>query len=402
MSLASSRISIWWRRLAVPVVALLLIALLGASPFVRTASAQDDLVSQISSKRWIVIDADTGEIFAQHKADDQVAIASLTKIYTTIQALEMASLDTQITTNESDLFDQNSTQVGFGPGETFSLEDLLYGMLLPSGNDAAHAVARALGMQTGDTDEQAVAHFVALENQRIADMGLTETHLVNPHGLGVPGHHSSAHDLAAFTRYALKFPEFVKIIGTAEHTTANGYYFTNTNKLLAEDNELVGGKTGYDDDAGYCLVEVAKRGNDTMISVTLDGVAPDVWYQDNVTLLDYAFTQKAARVAKHGAIGPTLDYRDPDAAIIEANATPGGSFGPAATTQALASPTALAPGLTPFPTATAVVVPATPSSSGGSSTGKIIAALAVVVLVVVASAIGSGWRPPGMGPKPPV
>ena len=380
---------------------MLLIVLLGSAPFARQVSAQDDLVSQISSKRWIVIDADTGEIFAQHKADDQVAIASLTKIYTTIQALEMASLDTQITTNESDLFDQNSTQVGFGPGETFSLEDLLYGMLLPSGNDAAHAVARALGMQKGDSDEQAVAHFVALENQRIADMGLKETHLVNPHGLGVPGHHSSAHDLAAFTRYALKFPEFVKIIGTAAHTTANGYSFTNTNKLLSEDNELVGGKTGYDDDAGYCLIEVAKRGSDTMISVTLDGVAPDVWYQDNVTLLDYAFTQKAARVAKHGAIGQTLDYRDPDAAIIEANATPGGSFGPTTAAQALASPTPVAPGLTPFPTAT-TVAPATSSSSGGSSTGKIIAALAVVVLVVIASAIGSGWRPPGMGRKPPI
>lgn len=390
----------WRRRFAIPAVMALLVTLLGAAPFSFKASAQDDLVSQISSKRWIVIDADTGEIFAQHNADQQVAIASLTKIYTTIQALEMAPLDTKIVTNESDLFDQNSTQVGFGPGETFSMEDLLYGMLLPSGNDAAHAVARVLGMQPGDTDAQAVAHFVALENQRIADMGLTETHLVNPHGLGVPGHHSTAHDLAAFTRYALKFPEFVKIIGTLSHTTANGYSFSNTNKLLAEDSELVGGKTGYDDDSGYCLVEVAKRGHDTMISVTLDGVAPDVWYQDNVTLLDYAFTQKAARIAKHGAIGPTLDYRDPDAAIVEANATPGGSFGPESTAAPNASPTTPKLGPTPFPTAAAAVA-ATPKSGGGSSAGKILAALAVVVLVVAASAIGSGWRPPGFGPKPP-
>lgn len=367
---------------------------IGAVLVAPPASAQDDLASQISAKRWIVIDADTGEIFAQHNADQEVAIASLTKIYTTIQALEMAPLDTKILTNESDLFDANSTQVGFGPGETFSMEDLLYGMLLPSGNDAAHAIARVLGMQTGDTDAQAVAHFVSLENARIASMGLNETHLVNPHGLGVPGHHSSAHDLAAFTRYALKFPTFVKIIGTESYTTANGYSFNNTNKLLAEDTELVGGKTGYDDDSGYCLVEVAKRGKDTMISVTLDGVAPDVWYEDNVILLDYAFKQKAARVAKGGAIGPTLDYRDPDAAAIEANATPGAGFGaaPAATTATISALP------TPYSTPPAVA-PATPTSSGGSSAEKIIAVIAVVVLVVVASAIGGGWRPPGTSSK---
>jgi D-alanyl-D-alanine carboxypeptidase (penicillin-binding protein 5/6) len=367
----------------------------------RGAAAQDDLASQISSQRWIVIDADTGEVFAQHKADDEVAIASLTKIYTTIQALEMASLDTQITTNESDLFDANSTQVGFGPGETFSMEDLLYGMLLPSGNDAAHAVARALGMQPGDTDAQAVAHFVALENQRITDMGLTETHLVNPHGLGVPGHHSSAHDLAVFTRYALKFPEFVKIFGTASYTTANGYSFSNTNKLLSEDSELLGGKTGYDDDAGYCLVEVAQRDGSTMISVTLDGVAPDVWYQDNVTLLDYAFNQKAARIAKNGAIGTAVSYRDPDAVALENNATPGGAFGAEPTGTPASEPTAKAPNLTPFPDATPVVA-SSPGDSGGGSAGKILAVLAVVALVVIASALGSGWRPRGRnGPAPP-
>jgi D-alanyl-D-alanine carboxypeptidase len=311
----------------------------------------------------------------------------------------MAAIDTPITTNESDLFDANSTQVGFGPGETFSMEDLIYGMLLPSGNDAAHAVARVLGMQPGDTDAQAVAHFVALENQRITDMGLTETHLVNPHGLGVPGHYSSAHDLAVFTRYALKFPEFVKVFGTFSHTTANGYSFNTTNKLLSEDSELLGGKTGYDDDAGYCLVEVARRDGNTMISVTLDGVAPDVWYQDNVTLLDYAFTQKAARIAKNGAIGTAVTYRDPDAVVLENNATPGGAFGAAPAGTPVAAPTIVAPNLTPFPSATAVVA-ATPSDSGGGSAGKLIAVLAVVALVVIASALGSGWRPRG-GSAPP-
>ena len=380
-------------------VAVVLTASFGAAGSRHRVSAQDDLASQISSKRWIVIDADTGEIFAQQNADAEVAIASLTKIFTTVQALEMAPLDTPITTDESDLFDENSTQVGFGPNETFSLEDLLYGMLLPSGNDAAHAVARALGAQTGATGAQSVAHFVDLENQRIATMGLTETHLVNPHGLGVPGHHSSAHDLAAFARYAIKFPEFLKIIGTASYTTANGYSFNNTNKLLSESDELIGGKTGYDDDSGYCLVEVFRRGDSTMITVTLDGVAPDVWYEDNVILADYAFTQKAARIADGKPIGATLNYRDPDAAMLQTNATPGGGFGAAPATAPASTVNPIAPDLTPSPTSTSALAKAD-DSSGGSG-GKIIAVLAVVALVVAASVLGGGWRPRGRSGSPP-
>jgi len=398
LSAAAFRSTSWWAKVNALVVALILLSSFGDFGLAQPVAAQSDLASQISSKRWIVIDAATGEIFAQQNADAEVAIASLTKIFTTITALSLAPLNTQMTTNASDLFDANSTQVGFGPGETFSMEDLLYGMLLPSGNDAAHAVARNLGKQPGDTDEGAVTRFVNLMNARIAAMGLTETHLVNPHGLGVPGHHSSAHDLATFTRYALNFPEFAKIIGTATYTTANGYSFNNTNKLLSEDGELVGGKTGYDDDAGYCLVEVAKRDGSTMISVTLDGVAPDVWYQDNVTLFDYAFSQKAARIAKGAKIGTTLDYRDPDAAMLQVNATPGGSFGAAPTSAVSGAATSSTLNPTPQPTAT--VVPATPSDGGGGSAGKIFAVLAVVALVVIASVLGSGWRPPGFGRKP--
>jgi D-alanyl-D-alanine carboxypeptidase (penicillin-binding protein 5/6) len=296
-------------------------------PF-RRISAQDDLSDQISSRRYIVIDADTGEVFAQKDADAEAAIASLTKIFTTIEAIERAPLDTEITTDDSDLFDSSSTTMGFGPGETFSLEDLLYGMLLPSGNDAAHAIARSLGAEPGDKDpEVSVSRYVGWMNQRIQHLGLKETHLVNPHGLGVPGHHSSAHDLAVFTMYALHYPLFERIIGTSSYD-AGGYEVTNTNKLLNSYDGLIGGKTGYDDDAGWCLIEVARRDGSTMISVTLDGVAPDIWYQDNAILLDYAFEQKAARTAAGDAItNPIVGFRDPDAALIEQIATPGASHG---------------------------------------------------------------------------
>ncbi len=296
---------------------------------VGPAAAQLSELDGISSKRYIVIDADTGEVFVEHNADQEVAMASLTKIFTTIEALERGALTERITTSTSDLFDANSTTMGFGPGETFTLQDLLYGMMLPSGNDAAHAIARALGYQDGDTDQQAVQNFIDEMNQRIQNMGLTRTHLVNPHGWGVDGHYSTARDLATFTMYALNYPVFRQLIGTSEYTTSDGYYYvTNTNKLLNNYSGLIGGKTGYDDDAGYCLIEVATRDGSTMISVTLDGEAPDTWYQDNAILLDYAFEAKSERIAAGKLIsGDVVSYRDPDAALILAQARGGNSIG---------------------------------------------------------------------------
>ncbi|MCO5221142.1 MAG: D-alanyl-D-alanine carboxypeptidase [Thermomicrobiales bacterium] len=294
-------------------------------------SAQVTELSGISSKRYIVVDADTGEVFVEHNADEQVPIASLTKVFTTIEALEIGNLDQQITTSSSDLFGADSTTMGFGPGETFSLQDLLYGMMLPSGNDAAHAIARSLGYQDGASDDEAVDHFMGLINQRVLDMGLTNTHLRNPHGLSEENHYSTARDIATFVMYAMQYPTFQKLIGTSGYSTANGsYYVSNTNKLLNNYVGLIGGKTGYDDEAGYCLIEVATRNGSTMISVTLDGTAPDIWYQDNQILLDYAFQAKADRESAGRQItGNRLSFRDPDAATILAQSRSGNSIGAA-------------------------------------------------------------------------
>jgi len=290
--------------------------------FAPIATAQEVPELQIHSSRYIVIDADTGEVYAQRDADEEVAIASLTKVFTAVQAVNMASLDTPITTNESDLKSADATTMGFGPGETYTLEDMLYGMLLPSGNDAAHAIARSLGYQEGDTDDQAVERFMALMNQRIQNMGLTHTHLVNPDGWGVPGHHSSASDVAAFMQYVTEYPLLVDIMGTRSYTTSNGFItVTNSNKLLNSYGSLVAGKTGYDDDAGWCLVILAKSGDTRMIAVTLDGIAPDDWYDDNRTLLEYGF-QRKAELAQSGTPfnGDVIGFVDPDTAQL-ANAT---------------------------------------------------------------------------------
>lgn len=316
-------------RLPLLVMLTITILVMCFAPATDQASAQEVPELRITSTRYIVIDAATGEVFAQRRADEPVAMASLTKIFTAVEAIEEAPPDATITTTDDDLVGGDATQMGFGPGETFTLQDLLYGMMLPSGNDAARAIARALGGQPGDSAEQAVARFVARVNERVRDMGLTNTTLVNPDGWGVPGHHSSAHDLAVFTMYALRYPRFVEAIGTERYETSGGdYAFRNTNKLLGDFNGLVGGKTGFDEDAGYCLVEVASRNGSTMISVTLDGVAPDDWYDDNRVLLEYAFEQKEGRaVAGLGITGQVVGYRDPDAATIARVATSGASIG---------------------------------------------------------------------------
>lgn len=294
--------------------ALIVLALIAVLLAQRGVIAQEVPELQITSTRYIVLDATTGEVYAQRNANDEVAIASLTKVFTAVQALNMASLDTLITTKPSDLQSAEATTMGFGPGETYTLKDLIYGMLLPSGNDAAYAIARSLGYQEGDSDEEAVERFMALVNQRVKDMGLEHTHLLNPDGWGVPGHYSSASDVAAFMRYATEYPFIVDVMGTRSYTTSNGLLtITNSNRLLNSYGALVAGKTGYDDDAGWCLVTLAESGNAQMIAVTLDGVAPEDWYDDNRVLLDYGFDRRS-ELATSGAVfnGDVVGYVDPD------------------------------------------------------------------------------------------
>jgi serine-type D-Ala-D-Ala carboxypeptidase (penicillin-binding protein 5/6) len=294
-----------------------------------SAMAQEVSELMINSERYIVIDAETGHVFAQRGAHDQVAIASLTKVFTAVQALNMAPLDTPITTKEFDIAHPEATAMGFGPGETYTLEDMLYGMMLPSGNDAAYAVARTLGYRDGDTDEEAVQHFMDLVNQRVQNMGLENTYLLNPDGWGVPGHYSSAADVAAFMQYAMEYPFLVQVMGTLTYTTSNGLMtLANSNKMLNTYAPLLGGKTGYDWDSGWCLVNLAEDGGDRMIAVTLDGVAPDDWYDDNAVLLRYGFEQRRALASSGQAFtGEALSWQYPDAAELASVGTARGTVG---------------------------------------------------------------------------
>jgi serine-type D-Ala-D-Ala carboxypeptidase (penicillin-binding protein 5/6) len=308
---------------------LLILAFLVATVLAPVAtSAQEASQLQITSTHYILIDAETGEVYAQRDARDQVAIASLTKVFTAVQAISMAPLDTPITTDESDLRGADSTTMGFGPGETYTLKDMIYGMLLPSGNDAAHAIARTLGGQPGDSPDEAVQRFMGLLNQRVADMGLENTHLVNPDGWGVEGHYSSAWDVAAFVSYALDYPFLVDVMGTRSYTTSNGWItVSNTNKMMNTYAPLIAGKTGFDNDAGWCLVNVAQSDGSKMIAVTLDGVAPDDWYDDNMVLLDYGFQRKAEIAASGDTFnGDIVSFTNPGASELARAGKPGANL----------------------------------------------------------------------------
>ncbi len=283
---------------------------------VSGASASGEPV--IAAQSAIVIDAGSGTILYDKSMDSPTAPASLTKIFTTIYALEMAPLDRTLTVDQTDLVGESS--MGLRAGETISLKTALYGMLLPSGNDAAMTVAQNLGARPGDTPQQSVDRYVGWLNDMAARLGLTQTHLVNPHGLDQSGHVTTARDLAAITMYALKNPEFRQIIATPYYS-GDGHEMYQANRLLGSYQGLVGGKTGITDNAGYCLIEVAERNGHTIISVVMKSTEA-AWYQDATTLLDYGFSALAAGQSVGGSQPITLSPVVIQPGVLAAAVTP--------------------------------------------------------------------------------
>ena len=163
------------------------------------------------------------------------------------------------------------------PGDVLQLEELLYGLMLVSGNDAALAVAHCVSGETED--------FVALMNETAEKLGMAHTHFANPNGLDAEGHYSSARDMAVLAAYALENQDFRRIVSTAS-VTIGDRYFANHNKLLKMYEGCIGVKTGFTKAAGRTLVSAASRDGMTLVCTTLnDG---DDW-NDHMALLDYGF-----------------------------------------------------------------------------------------------------------------
>ncbi len=267
---------------------LLVLALIAPSLIPIPAFAAEQ--PEVAAKFAVVIDAGSGEILYDKDMNTPTAPASLTKVFTAIAALDAANLDREVPIDQYDLVGEAS--MGLQAGQNISLRTLLNGLLLVSGNDAAMAIARNVGALAGDTPQQSINRFMTRVNSLSERLGLTGTHLTNPHGLDQAGHQSTARDLAAITMYALKNQDFRTIIGTPSYNH-EGFELYQANLLLGAYPGLIGGKTGYTETAGYCLLEAAERDGHTIIAVLLNS-SKEAWYQDATTLLNYGFDTVSA------------------------------------------------------------------------------------------------------------
>ena len=248
-----------------------------------------------SAAAFVLMDAGSGRILAAGHETEERSIASTTKIMTCLVALAHSRLDDAVTVKREHLREGSSMYLA--EGETLTMEELLYGLMLPSGNDAAECIADYCGGSGGS------AQFVAWMNEKAAALGMTHTSFANPSGLDEQGHYSCALDMARLAAYAMQEPTFARIAST--RTAAVGSRtMTNHNKLLASYTDCIGGKTGYTGGAGRTLVTCAERDGLRLITVTLcDG---NDW-ADHAALYDYGFSSYhraigAKRGAQYGAV----------------------------------------------------------------------------------------------------
>lgn len=230
----------------------------------------------VSAEAAILMHADSGRVLYEKNADEHMLIASTTKIMTAIVVLEHCELDDLVEVDSRSAGIEGSSMY-LKAGESYTVEDLLYGLLLVSGNDAASALA----LHVADSMEE----FAELMNAKAAELGMTESSFKNAHGLDEEGHYSTARDMAKLAAYCMGNEDFARIAGTVSHTVGE-QTLVNHNRLLREYDGCLGLKTGYTMAAGRTLVTCAERDGARYVCVTLND--PDDW-DDHKALYDWAF-----------------------------------------------------------------------------------------------------------------
>ena len=257
----------------------------------------------VSASSAILMEQQSGRILYEKEAHEVRRIASITKIMTAILAIESGKLNDSVKVTENAVRAEGSS-IYLKPGETIKLEDLVYGMMLRSGNDAAAAIAEHVG--------GSLEGFVYLMNQKASEIGMDQTHFANPHGLDDhEDHYSTAYDMALLTRYAMSNDTYKLISGTKVHRAPNptenwDRVWKNKNRLLTELYDYTtGGKTGYTKRAKRTLVTTATKGDLNLIAVTLNG--PDDW-NDHINMYENGFHNfELVRVLKKGIIKEVED-----------------------------------------------------------------------------------------------
>ncbi len=252
------------------------------------------LPPQVTAPAAFVFDADTGFAYYAKNADEQLQMASCTKVMTLLLAVERGNLNQLVTIgpDAAALVRPDSSYMGLKAGEKLTLHDLLYGLVLPSGNDAAVAIADAIGGN--------VPNFVAMMNQRAQQLGMTHTHYMNPHGLGEPNHYTTARDLAVLSGVAMHNPIIVQVTSVAHYVipaspTHKAYDLETGDDLLSGARSpypgAIGVKPGYTGDAGYCEAFAAVRHGHLIVGAVLDEPSWQVRIVDMRNLLDWGFSQ---------------------------------------------------------------------------------------------------------------
>lgn len=275
--------------------------------FVVTAFAADDI--NISAKSAVVICGETGEVLYSKSANQKLPMASTTKIMTALILAEQPDLSKTITVTEQMVAVEGSS-MGLLKGDTVSFRDLLYGMLLASGNDAANATAYALG--------GGIKGFAHMMNKRAKEIGMNNTSFVTPSGLDDENHYTTAFDLALLTTVALKNSAFRTACSSKQAVLYYGNppykrSLTNHNKLLGNYDGIIGVKTGFTKKSGRCLVTAAERDGKSVIAVTLN--APDDW-NDHKKLLDLGLSSTVIVKYSNGDLSDVLPVVGTDADLI--------------------------------------------------------------------------------------
>lgn len=267
------------------IVFLVLIINLNYVEATNTNNAAKTEEVDISSRIALIYDRASGRILYEKNGNKQTPMASTTKIMTAIVVLENAKLtDTvTITTKAAGI---GGSRLGLKKNDKITVNDLLYGLMLRSGNDAAVALAIHVG--------GSVEGFAEMMNKKAEELNLTNSHFVVPHGLDNEGHYTTAYELAKMADYALKIDKFKEIVGTKVATIhINGYAkkINNTNNLLGSVSGVYGVKTGFTNGAGRCLVTACKRNDLDIITVIIGADTNKIRSKDTIKLIQYAYTE---------------------------------------------------------------------------------------------------------------
>ncbi|WP_182199449.1 D-alanyl-D-alanine carboxypeptidase family protein [Paraliobacillus salinarum] len=237
----------------------------------------------ITARNAVLIDQETGKVLYEKAAHDRHLIASITKMMTAIIAIESGKMEKKVTITNEAVYTEGSS-IYLEKGEKIPLEDLVYGLMLRSGNDAATAIAEYVG--------GSVEGFAYLMNEKAEWLGMENTHFDNPHGLDSKTHYSTAYDMAILTKYAMNNSVFAEITSAKSYKSEQRTYaWGNKHKLLTHYYPYtIGGKTGYTKAAGRTLISIAEKNDIILIAVTLQD--PNDW-QDHIRLFDWGFDQYA-------------------------------------------------------------------------------------------------------------